>query len=382
MAIIPAKRFGLCLATFIVLACSQALTAQNAASTDLPPGTWRFIVSGDSRNCGDVVMPAIAAHSMRFAPSFYWHLGDLRALYKIDEDMADAATQAGSALTCEVYRKLAWPDFITHQIAPWGTTPFFAGIGNHERIPPKTTQQFAAQFADWLDTPVLRQQRLQDNPQDILPKTYYHWIQSNVDFIYLDNALDAFSPEQLAWLDRVLDRATGNPNVRSLVVGMHEALPHSMASDHAMGDLPEKKEGMASGERAYKAFLAFHHKTGKPVYLLASHSHFFMEGIFNNLPKDQRLPGWIIGTAGAVRYPLPTKHFDSARTVVYGYLLATVHPDGTVDFKFQQVHQEDVPAIVQRRYSDGLVPWCFAHNSANGDNNVRPTASCIDPPAH
>jgi len=25
----------------------------------LPGGSWRFIVSGDSRNCGDVVMPAI-----------------------------------------------------------------------------------------------------------------------------------------------------------------------------------------------------------------------------------------------------------------------------------------------------------------------------------
>src|ERR1051326_6776073 len=41
-------------------------------------GTWRFIVSGDSRNCGDVVMPAIAADSLsKYQPSFYWHLGDL-----------------------------------------------------------------------------------------------------------------------------------------------------------------------------------------------------------------------------------------------------------------------------------------------------------------
>jgi hypothetical protein len=43
----------------------------------VPPkeGTWRFIVSGDSRNCGDVVMPAIAAQAIeRYQPSFYWHL--------------------------------------------------------------------------------------------------------------------------------------------------------------------------------------------------------------------------------------------------------------------------------------------------------------------
>ena len=57
----------------------------------VPPeqGTWRFIVSGDSRNCGDIVVPTIAAHSLtKYQPSFYWHLGDLRAIYKIDEDMA------------------------------------------------------------------------------------------------------------------------------------------------------------------------------------------------------------------------------------------------------------------------------------------------------
>jgi len=48
-----------------------------------PPesGAWRFIVSGDSRNCGDVVVPAIAAHSLsQYQPMFYWHLGDLRAI--------------------------------------------------------------------------------------------------------------------------------------------------------------------------------------------------------------------------------------------------------------------------------------------------------------
>src|SRR5690242_14324513 len=40
-----------------------------------PTGTWTFAVSGDSRNCGDVIMPAIAADSASHAPRFYWHLG-------------------------------------------------------------------------------------------------------------------------------------------------------------------------------------------------------------------------------------------------------------------------------------------------------------------
>src|SRR6266446_7537618 len=84
-------------------------------------GTWRFIVSGDSRNCGDVVMPAIAAQSMeRYQPSFYWHLGDLRAIYKIDEDMAAAAHKSGESLSCKAYLERAWPDFIDNQIRSFG----------------------------------------------------------------------------------------------------------------------------------------------------------------------------------------------------------------------------------------------------------------------
>src|SRR5262245_46571502 len=46
---------------------------------------WTFAVSGDSRNCGAVIMPAIAAGASDTA-EFYWHLGDLRATSFIDED--------------------------------------------------------------------------------------------------------------------------------------------------------------------------------------------------------------------------------------------------------------------------------------------------------
>jgi hypothetical protein len=120
-----------------VLLAKQAPTK---TSNFIPPaeGTWRFIVPGDSRNCGDVVMPAIAAQGIeRYQPSFYWHLGDLRASYKIDEDMASAAQKTGQSISCESYRKRAWQDFIDHQIVPFGTTRFYLGIGNHEVIPPR-----------------------------------------------------------------------------------------------------------------------------------------------------------------------------------------------------------------------------------------------------
>ena len=99
-------------------------------------GTWRFIVSGDSRNCGDVVMPAIAAQGIeRYQPSFYWHWV-IFVIYKVDEDMVAAAKKMASPL--ELYYRRAWQDFIDHQIVPFGTTRFYLGIGNHEVIPPKT----------------------------------------------------------------------------------------------------------------------------------------------------------------------------------------------------------------------------------------------------
>jgi hypothetical protein len=170
-------------------------------------GTWRFIVSGDSRNCGDVVMPAIAAQGIeRYEPSFYWHLGDLRAIYKIDEDMAAAAETTGQSLSCESYHKRAWQDFIDHQIVPFGTTRFYLGIGNHEVIPPKTPAEFSSRFQDWLLTPRLLMANpdkeqiaaAKSGPCQQIPARpylsatpYYHWVRGRIDFISLDNSSES-----------------------------------------------------------------------------------------------------------------------------------------------------------------------------------------------
>jgi hypothetical protein len=105
---------------FIVTMLAVSGAAQTSGApghSSLPAGSWQFIVSGDSRNCGDIVMPTIAAKSAKVAPAFYWHLGDLRAIYKIDEDMAAAAKHSGQTLTCASYRRRAWDDFVEHQIA-------------------------------------------------------------------------------------------------------------------------------------------------------------------------------------------------------------------------------------------------------------------------
>jgi len=361
-------------------ATAKVSTTVSAIYAPPTPGTWRFIVSGDSRNCGDVVMPSIAAHSARYSPSFYWHLGDLRAIYKIDEDMEAAAARNGQILTCGDYHRRAWPDFIENQIGPFASTPFYVGIGNHEVIPPKDETQFTLQFSEWLRSSPLNSQRQQDGEKDpSTPKPYYHWIQGGVDFIYLDNASNTFSKEQLDWLDRTLSKAQSNDSVLSVVVGMHEALPDSTASSHAMCDDPKKKEDSCiSGRHVYQALLGLQAK--KPVYVLASHSHFYMTGVFDNHPPGQRLPGWIVGTAGAVRYKLPPNAPPDAKTNVYGYLLATVSREGKIQFDFQEIKEPDVPDDVRRRYPSWLVPWCFAHNSQDIDPQREETSHLCPAP--
>ena len=362
----------------------------------LPAGSWRFIVSGDSRNCGDIVMPAIAAHSVQFAPTFYWHLGDLRAIYKVDEDMAFAAAVDGEFLSCSLYLQRAWPDFIEHQIAPFGNLPFYVGIGNHELITPKDRLQFRRQFAAWLDQSTLHAQRAADglagpkrdsSSEPEAPESYFHWVQNKVDFIYLDNSSDCFLPVELDWLKRVLERDADKSDpkreVQSVVVGMHESLPDSLANAHSMGD-SKVPEARPSGEKVYEMLLAFHDRTSKPVYVLSSHSHFYLENIFQTKPPRKEpnpLPGWIVGTGGAERYTLPVAPSDGAKQDVYGYLVGTVAADGTIKFSFQEIQEPDVPAATRLGYPSALVDWCFAHNSRNTDPGAGEiTPHCAPPP--
>ncbi len=328
---------------------------------------WHFVASGDSRNCGDVVMPGIAETARRNQAAFYWHLGDLRLTTGFDEDISHEPEHVAKPLTVAEYEKIEWPDYIESQIKPFGSIPFFLGIGNHETVPPlKTREDFVLQFADWLDSPVLREQRLKDDPKDFRVKTYFHWIDRGVAFYYLDSATaDQFDEAQLGWFERVLAKDLADPSVKTIVTGMHKALPESISADHSMNESPT---GTESGRRVYADLLRAQNEGHKRVYVLASHSHYFMDGIFNTEYWKQHggvLPGWIVGTAGAQRYPLPPGKGDAkiALENVYGSLLGTVHPDGEINFVFQKLAESDIPASVTSRYGEQFVHWCFAENS-------------------
>ncbi len=167
-----------------------------------------------------------------------------------------------------------------------------------KRSRPRTREQYIIQFGDWLDSPTLRVQRLSDDPFAHKLTTYYHWIQNGVDFINLDNSTpDQFDSAQMKWFEKTLRAAESNSQIRTVVVGMHEALPESISANHSMD---QSANGIESGRRVYLDLLKAQNEAHKHVYVLASHSHYFMDGIFNTdywRANGGVLPGWIIGTA-------------------------------------------------------------------------------------
>lgn len=374
---------------YLRVAAVTLLGAPLAFAQSAGDGVWRFAVSGDSRNCGDVVMPAIAASVQRQEKiAFYWHLGDFRALTGIDQDINQ---RYGGSLALNDYLQVAWGDFLSQQVAAFGPVPVMLGIGNHETYGKKTTAEYLAQFAYWLDSPELHAQRVRDKLPDQSVKPYFHWQERGIDFISLDNAQeDGFDDAQVSWFEGVLERDRGNPQVKTIVAGMHRALPNSFACAHSMNgdagaaDQTALRKETASGRRVYEDLAKWQKETGRRVYVLASHSHFYMEDIFDteywNNPAHGGvvLPGWIVGTAGATRYRLPTvvpqevldKHH--AQTGVSGYLVGAVHPDGVITFGFTEVKEKDVPQAVRElypgeyvngKYRGDFTKWCFEQNA-------------------
>ena len=349
--------------TPLLIAASVLIAVSSVAQTK-DEVAWSFAVSGDSRNCGDFVMPAIAAGVKAEGDVFYWHLGDFRWMSKPDQDLL-SMQPAGRELTLDEYHRIAWDDFLKHQMAAFEDFPVFLGRGNHENVPPMTREGYIAKFATYLDRPEIAAQRKADGATAGPIGPWYHWTRDGVDFITLDNASrEEFSAAQLRWLRGVLDRdlAPGS-GIRAIVAGMHEALPHSRGAEHAMDDW---ELGERSGDLVYGWFYNAQ-AAGKHVYLIASHSHYYSPDIFNTPYWKQYtnrvVPGLIIGTAGAHRYALPTTADKAARTHIYGFLQGTVHADGEIDFKLHELSEEE---LRQARWPNAPLEGiheCFVNNA-------------------
>lgn len=375
----------------IILSCSVVwCQSPKATAAKHQVAEWHFVASGDSRNCGDFVMPTIAEGAARHQAAFYWHLGDFRWMRSPDQDLegelgADAKPKRVGA---KEYPAVAWDDFLKMQVAPFEKhgVPVFLGIGNHELISPKDRAQYIDKFAKWIDAPVIHEQRVKDNFGAEKAQTYYHWQKDGVDFINLDNGSnDQFDAQQLAWLSKVLTRDRKDKDVTTIVVGMHKSLPDSLSNWHSMG---ESDAGIKSGRCVYKSLVKLQNEGHKRVYVLSSHSHFYMPDIYNTefwranqSTKQTILPGWIVGTAGAVRYRLPENAPKEAQTDVYGYLLATVNAGGKpgeIKFEFKPIKdggEDFVGDDVKQMFSKQAQDYCL-----NGNSDMTPPKALPEPP--
>ncbi len=296
-----------------------------SAPSQESPQPWTFAVSGDSRNCGDIVMPAISAGVRNDGARFYWHLGDFRAIYNFDEDIQHQITHVAKPLNITRLRGSLLERFHPEPAAAFRHPARISRYRKPRDNSSKTREQYLIQFADWLDTPVLRKQRLNDDGQDFKLRTYSHWIEDGIDFISLDNATpDQFDSDQMAWFEKVLGADSGNPQIRSVVVGMHKPLPESISRSHSMN---ESAAGTESGRRAYADLLSAQNSAGKRVYVLGSHSHYFADGIFDT--EYWRNHGGVLagldrGHGGSATLAFPENYRGEAQpgkltsTVIYG----------------------------------------------------------------
>jgi len=153
----------------LTVATAHSQSASENREKKVSDQMWRFAVSGNSRNCGDVVMPAIAKKARKDDASFYWHLGDFRAIYDLDQDLKKPHSNSNIS----EYESSAWPDFIEQQLTPFGDLPVYLGLGNHETIPPKFFLRCFAllrhAFAIYPPTGFIRSsQRSQDEEADVV----------------------------------------------------------------------------------------------------------------------------------------------------------------------------------------------------------------------
>ncbi|MBV8732212.1 MAG: hypothetical protein JO336_20580 [Acidobacteriia bacterium] len=353
------------LSTALFLLCTVSSAFQRADLANIS-SSWTFVVSGDSRNCGDLIMPVIAQRAKAAGARFYWHLGDLRALYGVDEDYAGLHRRDPAMSTMTAYLKNAWDDFEQNQVTPFARLPFFLGIGNHETID-RTREQFIAQFQKLLNIEPIRRQREADQANDHTVRTYYHWHEPGTDLINLDNAKSVFDDAQLQWAMKVTAADETNPDVQLLLVGMHESLPDSYSQDHSMTQGSDKG---ASGRALYKRLLEFQKKSGKPVHIFSSHSHYYLTDIYNTGAWQANggvLSGTLIGTAGAQHYSVPpeVKSFATWAENEYGYAVVRVNPVGAsraVQVEFVPVKRQDVGAELENKFGRDTVDFCFSKN--------------------
>jgi hypothetical protein len=227
-----------------------------------PPSVTRFIIGGDSRDDTSHVLPwAFHEANARGAVAFVF-LGDMELTPTLD------------------------PSFV-RELALLDPIPFYPVLGNHEvkrfgfigGDKAALERQFRKRFLDTPRTPVMT---------SIDGKVVYSTsLPGGVHFVALDNVSQkGFGDEQLAWLAQDLDRASADPHVRFIIVGMHKPLARNGVTTHGMDHDGER--AVADSDAAL-VLLAQH----AVALIVASHDHRFAQF------TQASIPSYITGGLGA-----------------------------------------------------------------------------------
>lgn len=233
------------LVALFVIACGPSAKAPPTVPVPIADGHVRFIVGGDSRDDAAHVLPWAFHEAKARSASAFIFLGDME-------------------LT---------PSFDAHfraELDELGGVPFYPALGNHEvkllgafGLGQKHAEKkFREHFLGTKYTPV----------RSSLPDKVVYSVNlpGHVHFVALDNVSQpGFGQDQLAWLQKDLDDARGDPEVRHVFVGMHKPLAHNGASTHGMD------EDGALGEADSAAALAMF-ESAHVELILASHVHQFI----------------------------------------------------------------------------------------------------------
>jgi len=199
------------------------------------------------------------------------------------------------------YESSAWPDSSPIKIAPFGDLPVFLSPGNHETIPPATRADYLAQFCGLARYSPFAPAKAQDDPRDHKLRAYYHWSRATwISSRSITPPRTSSTRAQMDWIRAAIKRDETSDQIRTIVVGMHEALPGSLGDLHSMS---ESGQGARTGREVYEALLHAQNSAHKRVYVFASHSHYSWKTCFVAHLERQGAAGLDCGHRGRGSLP-------------------------------------------------------------------------------
>lgn len=231
----------------LALACGGPATQGPPAIVKMPleDGHTRIVVGGDSRQDAAHVLPWAFKEAKARGASAFVFLGDMELTPSLDAHFRS-------------------------ELDDLGGVPFYPVLGNHEvrvfgmfNLGHATAERdFRMNFLETKLTPIR---------SSLDGKVVYSVnLPGHVHFVALDNVSQpGFGKDQLAWLRADLERASNNPAVRHIFVGMHKPLAKNGVTTHSMEE--DGAAAIADSDAALEMF-----QRSRVELILASHLHEFV----------------------------------------------------------------------------------------------------------